>query len=141
VEALAHRQIRDAWKSHQPSSPRSEREYDIVDEDKVDAGSDRVINGLQTLDEFTDQTGYVLPTGPYTTVVGFFMAQLKAVPNLGDRIVVDAEEVSDDEPRPVRLLEFRVTEMDGHRAAGFALRRVDDDSAQELLGSSPPVDR
>jgi putative hemolysin len=113
-------------------------EYDIVDEDKVDAYSDRVINGLQTLDEFIDQTGYVLATGPYTTVAGFFMAQLNAVPNLGDRIVVDVEEIADDERRPVRL-EFRVTEMDGHRAARFGLRRVDDDSAHDLAGPSPPV--
>jgi CBS domain containing-hemolysin-like protein len=67
----------------------------------------------------TDGTGCILPEGPYTTVAGFFMAQLNAVPNLGDRIVIDVEAVSDDEPRRVPL-EFRVIEMDGHRAARFA---------------------
>jgi CBS domain containing-hemolysin-like protein len=98
-------------------------EYDSVEE-QVDASIGRVIDGLETLDEFTDQTGYMLPSGPYTTVAGFFMAKLNAVPNLGDRIVVDIEEIADDEPLTVRL-ELRVTEIDGHRAARLGLRRLD----------------
>ena len=99
-------------------------EYDSVEEEPVDASIGRVIDGLETLDEFTDQTGYMLPSGPYTTVAGFFMAKLNAVPNLGDRIVVDIEEIADDEPQTVRL-ELRVTEMDGHRAARLAVLRLD----------------
>lgn len=58
------------------------------------------------------------------------MAELKTVPNLGDRIVVDIEEVVDDEPRTV-CLEFRVVEMDGHRAARFGVHRLDDNPTQE----------
>ncbi len=54
------------------------------------------------------------------------MAKLNAVPNLGDRIVVDVEEMTNDEPERVHL-EFRVTEMDGHRAARLAVRRLDDE--------------
>src|SRR5829696_5217194 len=94
-------------------------EYDIP-EPASDTPSD--IDGLTALDEFADQTGYMLPQGPYTTVAGFFMAQLEEVPNVGDRIVVDVEEASDDGPRRVRL-EFWVTEMDGRRAARFAIRQ------------------
>jgi putative hemolysin len=101
-------------------------EPDIVKQDQAKAHRDRLIDGLETLDEFTDQTGYILPNGPYTTVAGFFMAELKTVPKLGDEIVVDVEEVVEDEPRSVQL-EFRVTEMDGHRAARFDVHRVDDD--------------
>jgi putative hemolysin len=105
-------------------------EYDVVEDGQADLRSDRLIDGLDALDEFTDQTGYILPSGPYTTVAGFFMAELKTVPNLNDRIVVDVDEVVDDEPRSVRL-EFRVVEMDGHRAARFAVHRVDDNPTHE----------
>lgn len=105
-------------------------EYDVVEEGPADIRSGGLIDGLEALDEFTDRTGYILPNGPYTTVAGFFIAELKTVPNLGDRIVVDVEEVIDNEPRTLRL-EFRVTEMDGHRAARFAVRRVDNNPTQE----------
>src|SRR5215207_6202308 len=96
-------------------------EYDAPEPASADTPSD--IDGSTTLDEFADQTGYMLPDGPYTTVAGFFMAQLEEVPNVGDRIVVDVEEVSDHEPRKVRL-ELSVTEMDGRRAARFAISRL-----------------
>src|SRR5215216_3485876 len=72
-------------------------EYDAPE--PASAGTPSDIDGLTTLDEFADQTGYKLPQGPYTTVAGFFMAQLEEVPNVGDRIVVDVEEASDDGPR------------------------------------------
>jgi hypothetical protein len=52
------------------------------------------------------------------------------VPNLGDRIVADVEAITEDEPRRVRI-EFGVIEMDGHRAARFALRQLDDDQSRE----------
>jgi putative hemolysin len=103
-------------------------EYDAPE--PASAGTPSGIDGLTTLDEFADQTGYMLPHGPYTTVAGFFMAQLQEVPNAGDRIVADVEETSDDEPRRVRL-EFRVTEMDGRRAARFAVRRLDHNQSNE----------
>ena len=103
-------------------------EYDIPEPASADTPSD--IDGLTTLDEFADQTGYKLPQGPYTTVAGLFMAQLEEVPNVGDRIVVDVEEASDDGPRRVRL-EFWVTEMDGRRAARFAIRRLDHNQSNE----------
>ena len=103
-------------------------EYDAPE--PASAGTPSGIDGLTNLDEFADQTGYMLPDGPYTTVAGFFMAQLQEVPNVGDRIVVDVEEASDDEPRRVRL-EFHVTEMDGRRAARFAVRRLDHNQFNE----------
>jgi putative hemolysin len=103
-------------------------EYDLPEPGSAGIPSD--IDGLTTLDQFADQTGYILPNGPYTTVAGFFMAQLQEVPNGGDRIVADVEEISDDEPRKVRL-EFRVTEMDGRRAARFAVGRLDHSQSDE----------
>jgi putative hemolysin len=104
-------------------------EYDTVEAEAVEAAGGPVIDGLDTLDEFTDQTGFILPDGPYTTVAGFFMAQLAAVPDIGDQIVVDADAITEDEPRRVRL-EFTVIEMDGHRAARFALRQLDDNQSR-----------
>jgi putative hemolysin len=103
-------------------------EYDLPEPGSAGTPSD--IDGLTTLDQFADQTGYILPHGPYTTIAGFFMAQLHEVPNVGDRIVADVEEISDDEPRKVRL-EFRVTEMDGRRAARFAVRRLAHNQSNE----------
>jgi len=95
----------------------------------------------QPLDEFTDHTGFMLPDGPYTTVAGFFVAKLAAVPDIGDRIVVDIEAVTEDESRRVRI-EFRVIEMDGHRAARFALRPLDDDQSNGLTPeANPPSSR
>ena len=63
------------------------------------------------------------------------MAQLQEVPNVGDRIVVDVEQVSDPEPRRVRL-EFSVTEMDGRRAARFAVRRLAHNQSNEPTPAS-----
>ena len=39
-----------------------------------------VVDGLTTLDEFAEQTGLVLPEGPYDTLAGYFMAQLGQLP-------------------------------------------------------------
>jgi putative hemolysin len=105
-------------------------EYDTVEAEAVDAAGGPVIDGLDTLDDFTDQTGFILPDGPYTTVAGFFMAKLAAVPDVGEHIIVDVEAVTEDEPRRVRL-ELSVIEMDRHRAARFALRRLDGDQSRD----------
>jgi hypothetical protein len=43
-------------------------EYDAVDQVTVDRSGAPVFDGLDTLDDFTDCTGYILPSGPYTTV-------------------------------------------------------------------------
>ncbi len=42
------------------------------------------LDGLTTIEEFAELTGYVIPEGPYDTVAGFFMALLGALPKLGD---------------------------------------------------------
>jgi len=54
------------------------------------------------------------------------MAKLNAMPNLGDVVVVDVEQIGGEDPHTVRL-EFRVTEMDRHRTARLVLRRLDSD--------------
>ena len=59
-------------------------EYDIVTEQPASARGEEVIDGLTTLDEFTERTGLVLPEGPYDTLAGYFMAQLGRLPSVGD---------------------------------------------------------
>jgi putative hemolysin len=101
-------------------------EFDVVEEDRVSTTpGDLVIDGLTTLEEFQEQTGMVLPDGPYDTVAGYFMAQLGQLPSLGD--VVEAEVSAGDSPTaPTNRLELRVSELDGRRASTFVVHRLDD---------------
>ena len=101
-------------------------EFDVVSEDReVSEPGDLVIDGLTTLDEFEEETGMVLPEGPYDTVAGYFMAQLGQLPSVGD--VVEAEVSVGDSPDATRArLELRVRELDGRRASAFVVHRLDD---------------
>ncbi len=99
-------------------------EYDVVEEPRVGVRGDLVVDGLITLDEFGERTGFVLPEGPYDTVAGYFMAQLGRLPAVGDSITPVVLPVDGDEPEPTSL-ELRVTELDGRRAARFVVHRVD----------------
>jgi putative hemolysin len=77
------------------------------------------LDGLMTLEQFDDFTGYRLPEGPYDTLAGFWVAQFGALPVIGDSIEVDLSKGEAAEPTPV---EMTVTEMDGRRAARIAFR-------------------
>ena len=55
-------------------------EYDVVQQPRAGVRGDLVVDGLITLDEFGEQTGFVLPEGPYDTVARYFMAQLGQLP-------------------------------------------------------------
>lgn len=82
-------------------------------------------DGLTTIEEFADATGFVIPEGPYDTVAGYFMAVLGALPEVGSRICVGLEP-SETPAEPVTVdFTFEVTEMDGRRAAWFSVRRED----------------
>jgi putative hemolysin len=109
-------------------------EFDVVEEDRVStAPGDLVIDGLTTLEEFQEQTGMVLPDGPYDTVAGYFMAQLGQLPSLGD--VVEAEVYAADSPAaPANRLELRVSELDGRRASTFVVHRLDDGDTGDPTG-------
>lgn len=80
------------------------------------------VDGLTTIEEFAELTGYVIPDGPYDTVAGFFMAILGRLPRLGDTVTVRLHPERDPEGPPARLT-LEVTQLDGRRAAWFALRR------------------
>jgi putative hemolysin len=100
-------------------------EYDVVAEDRVSAPGDLVIGGLTTLDEFEEQTGMVLPEGPYDTLAGYFMAQLGQLPTIGDVVEAEVSVGAGASASPARL-ELRVSELDGRRASAFVVHRLDD---------------
>ena len=81
------------------------------------------VDGLTTIEEFGELTGYELPDGPYDTVAGYAMAQLGALPRLGDEVSVVLAPEGDAEGQPVRFT-LTVTQMDGRRAAWFGLARA-----------------
>lgn len=100
-------------------------EYDVVAELAPVEVDTRELEGLVSLEDFADETGYVLPEGPYDTLAGYVMAQLGRLPAAGDRIEVALARVeAPEDADPVRI-SFTVTELDGRRAARIRLRRLD----------------
>ena len=103
-------------------------EYDSpADEGRRATDRQDLIDGLTTIEEFADQTGYVLTDGPYDTLAGYFMTKTGEVPQVNDRIEVDLQPAG-DEGRPAHL-ELRVAEVDGRRASWFAVRPLEADVA------------
>jgi putative hemolysin len=102
-------------------------EYDVVVEERPTLRGNLVVDGLSTLDEFAEKTGYVLEEGPYDTLAGYFMARLGQLPAVNDHIEVEVES-ADGEAEPTRL-ELRVTELDGRRAAQFVVQPLQSEQA------------
>ena len=91
---------------------------DIKDEYDVDAMPRQpkvlgqvVVDGLLNLEDFEDETGVVLPDGPYETVAGFLVAALTRLPVVGDTVVEGDNE-------------FRVVELDGRRVSRVSVTSV-----------------
>ncbi len=99
-------------------------EYDVVAQDRITLRGALVVDGLTTLDEFAEETGFVLPEGPYDTVAGYFMAQLGQLPAIGDVVRGLVSLAGDNDADPVTL-ELRVTELDRRRAASIVVRRME----------------
>jgi len=99
---------------------------DITDEYDVDSDAARrqvnEIDGLTTIEEFAELTGYVMPEGPYDTVAGYFMAETGRVPEAGDTVSFSLPPERDPEGPRARFM-LRVSAVEGRRAAWFALRR------------------
>lgn len=102
-------------------------EYDVVSEEQLAHAELSDLDGLTTLEEFEELSGYELPDGPYDTVAGYVMAQLGHVPEAGDRIEVRLDrssEASHDLPA-VATVVLEVAELDGRRAAWFRVIRAE----------------
>jgi len=110
-------------------------EYDVVVEERVTLRGDLAVDGLATLDEFAEKTGYVLPEGPYDTLAGYFMARLGQLPAVNDVIESDVRAAGAGD---VAQLQLRVTELDGRRAAAFIVHRVDGAHLVRDTGEAKP---
>jgi putative hemolysin len=106
-------------------------EYDVVEEERPTLRGNLVVDGLTTLDEFAEKTGYVLEEGPYDTLAGFFMARLGRLPAVNDHIEVEVASVGHG--ASPRKLELRVTELDGRRAARFVVRPMEAEQPSDDL--------
>lgn len=105
-------------------------EYDVVGENST--GHLNRVDGLTTIEEFAESTGYVLPEGPYDTVAGYVMAQLGELPQLGSTVTVQLLSVEPTGEGDERVgFTLTVVELDARRAAWFSLRRELPDGASE----------
>ena len=84
-------------------------EYDaeqIENQNRQRAGEPFEVDGLLNLEDFEEETGIVLPDGPYETVAGWFVARHGAIPAVGDRV-----------QHPDSGATLEVLELDGRRIA------------------------
>ena len=93
---------------------------DEYDEDEVMSrrfgGGEVEIDARSNLDDFADQTGRTLPTGPYETAGGYVMAQLGHLPRVGD-------------VAPAEGFTLTVVAVDGRRAARLRVTPLPDPDA------------
>ena len=83
------------------------------------------VDGLITLEDFAERTGYQLPEGPYDTVAGYWVAQRGELPEVGDTIRVSVPQVAGTARS---TFDMTVTELDGRRAARITIRPAEDEA-------------
>jgi putative hemolysin len=80
-------------------------EYDVDEPETTRlTGGELEVDGLLNLDDFEDESGLVLPDGPYETVAGYIVQQLGHVPTVGETATFDGHTLT-------------VVELDGRRIA------------------------
>jgi CBS domain containing-hemolysin-like protein len=77
---------------------------DVVAEELTAPGGEKtyLVDGLLREDELVEQTGFVLPEGPYETLAGFLLSRLGHIPVVGESLEENG-------------WEFTVMEVDRHR--------------------------
>ena len=64
-------------------------EYDLAEEaGRTLLGGEVSVDGLLNIEDFADETGVMLPEGPYETVAGFVVASLGRLPRVGDTVEI-----------------------------------------------------
>ena len=97
---------------------------DIRDEYDADStasemnGGVRELDGLTNLEDFEEETGVVLPEGPYETVAGFIVARLGTLPAVGLAVDVDGHRIE-------------VTELDGRRISRVKVQSLTPAASEE----------
>ncbi len=120
-------------------------EYDVPDDAQIKHEMVADFEGLISLEDFAERTGFEIPEGPYDTLAGFMMRMLGRIPALNDEIVValSPEDASEDNPQTARF-SMRVSEMDGRRIAWIDVTRLEDADPTVLadggLASKEPMD-
>lgn len=101
-------------------------EYDVVDALQLKHQELSDVEGLTSLEDFADMTGFVIPEGPYDTVAGFLMTRLGRIPQVDDEITVHLlpEEAEEEQAKGIDL-RMRVSEMDGRRIAWIDISPLD----------------
>jgi putative hemolysin len=105
-------------------------EYDVAHVSIVRMSGAVDVDGLLTLEEFADRTGYELPEGPYDTVAGYWVSQRGELPSVGDTVRVVVPQVAG---RVESMFDMTVTELDGRRAARITIRRVEDQAEETAV--------
>ncbi|GAA2179176.1 hemolysin family protein [Brooklawnia cerclae] len=108
-------------------------EYDVIDDDQLMHEELSDVEGLISLEDFADRTGYQVPEGPYDTLAGYFMARLGRVPEVGDVVEAHLDPPDPDDTRPGIDVLMRVAEMDGRRIAWIGINRLDRGQGGEPL--------
>ena len=117
-------------------------EYDVEDEQHRAHAELRDVDGLTTIEEFAERTGYVLPEGPYDTVAGYLMAQLGKLPGLGDQISVALDrgpDAPDDAPE-LMVFDLEVADLDGRRVSWLRVTRRPAPDLVVIDPAEPPAD-
>ncbi len=95
-------------------------EYDVDEPETTRFLTGEVeVDGLLNLDDFEDETGLVLPDGPYETVAGYIVQQLGHVPAVGETAPFDGHTLT-------------VISLDGRRIARVKV---------EAAHPTPPAER
>ena len=105
-------------------------EYDVVVEHRPKHLGSVEVDGLSTLDDFAEETGYTLAEGPYDTVAGFFMAARGQLPTMNATVEVEAVHPGEEEDELVRL-ELKVIELDGRRASRLEVKQLPSETSAE----------
>jgi len=66
---------------------RDEYDTDSSDDTTKSVTGEYQVDGLTSLEELVEETGFEIPEGPYETVAGFVLHRLGRMPILGDEIV------------------------------------------------------
>lgn len=105
-------------------------EYDVVAEPRPRHLGSIEVDGLSTLDDFADETGFTLAEGPYDTVAGFFMAARGQLPTPNATVEVEAVRPGEEDDEVVRL-ELKVIELDGRRASRLEVKQLPSEKPAE----------
>ena len=112
IEDLVEELVGEIADEHDPSSEPVAGTMAAID--ITVPGGDRtvLVDGVLREDELTEQTGFMLPPGPYETLAGFLMAELGHIPMAGETVRVPGWEFTVVEVDRRRVEQVRVVRLE-----------------------------